>query len=167
MNLIKWKMVANLAVLLVVPSILGIGMGCRSMRWNVSTTKVTPASVEVDLVGVTPSDEPYWKNMKPDDYWKPDNSMRSGATKVTTRFQSGHTWVLREDDPIWKTWLDRGVNQLMVIANLPGSYDNSLFDRRRLFLPLKSKAWRAKDRTLEVEIQDEFVKALTPSKTRR
>ncbi len=165
MNLNRWKSFSNIAVLLLIA--LAAGPGCRAPRWNVSTAKVTPASVEVDLVGVTPSDEPYWKNMKPDDYWKPDSQIRAGATKVSTRFQNGQTWVLRKDDPIWQAWSSHGVTEIMVIANLPGTYDNSMFDRRRLFLPLKAKAWRAKDQTLEIEVQDEFVKALTPSKARR
>jgi len=165
MNLSKRNILATLGVMVVFPALLGIG--CRSPRWNVSTTKVTPASVEVDLVGVTPSDEPYWKNMRPDDYWKPDSSIRSGATKVTTRFQEGQTWVLSKDNPIWDKWLAHGVTEIMVIANLPGSYDNSLYDRRRVFLPLKAKAWRPKDQTLEIEVQDEFVKVLTPSKGKR
>lgn len=143
--------------------------GCSStpkakpVAWRVSIAKETPASIEVDLVGVSPSDKPYWQNnVKPDDYWKAGNSVRKGAQKVSTIFQDSPTWVLQAEDPIWAKWFSYGATELMVIANLPGKYDNGPYDRRRVFLPLDKKVWAAKDRTLRIQIQDEFIRVLTP-----
>jgi hypothetical protein len=147
-----------------------ITAGCSSLPkpvpWNVSITKVTPASIEVDIVGISPTEKPYWMNsVKPDDYWKPNNSVRNGAKKLSTTFQDGTTFELKRDNPIWNDWFSYGTTELMVMANLPGSYDNGPFDRRRLFLPLNKKLWKSKNKTLEIEIQDEFIRVLTPQKT--
>jgi hypothetical protein len=141
--------------------------GCSSTpkAWNVSVTKVTPASIEVDLVGISPSEKPYWQNsVSVDDYWK-NGSIRRGAQKVSTNFQGGAlTWTIKTEDPIWKDWFGYGATELMVIANLPGKYEGGPYDRRRIFLPLERSAWKAKDKMLQVQIQDEFVRVLTPQK---
>ncbi len=148
-----------------------LGAGCKSVpkaaRWEVSLSKVTPASIELDLVGISAADKPYWQNnIKVDDYWK-NGSVRKGAKKVTTSFESGKTWELKSTDPIWDTWFGYGATELMIIANLPGKHENGPFDRRRIFLPLKEGAYAAKDKTIRVEVQEEFLHVLTPPKAEK
>lgn len=158
---LPWLLVAAVALLCA---------GCKTTKtpkvrpvpWTVTITKETPASIEVDLVGVSPSEKPYWQNnVRPDDYWK-NGPVRQSAQKVSTAFQEGNTFTLPADHPIWKKWFEYGATDLMVIANLPGKYDNSAYDRRRLFVPLDKKAWESKDKTLKIQILDEFIRVLTP-----
>ncbi|PYJ97885.1 MAG: hypothetical protein DME23_13525 [Verrucomicrobia bacterium] len=163
------RKISSLSVLLVALTFLTVG--CRSSRpkpvaWNVSITKVTPASIEVDVVGVTPSEKPYWMNsVKPDDYWKQTSSIRNGARKVSNNLQTGQPWVLGKENPIWKEWFGYGATELMIMANLPGKgYDNGPFDRRRVFISLDKKVWEAKDNTIQIQVQDEFIRVLTPQK---
>jgi hypothetical protein len=166
----KIKVKAPLKLLMLFVAMTFLVTGCRSgtkpVAWNVSITKTTPASIEVDFIGVSPSEKPYWMNdVKPDDYWKPNDSIRQGARKLTINFQSGTTFVLQRKDPIWNDWLNYGATELMVMADLPGTYDNSPYDRRRLFLPLNTKTWKSKNKTLEIQIQDEFIRVLTPQRS--
>jgi len=171
MNLINWKILTRLAILLAAIALTTAGCGTtkpRPVAWNVSITKATPASIEVDLVGVNPSEKPYWMNsVKPDDYWKANSSTRQNAKKVSTSFKDGQTWCLNKSDPIWKVWFSYGSTELMIMANLPGKFPNDAFDRRRLFLSLGKKEWKpAKKETIEVEVQDEFIRVLTPQNLR-
>jgi hypothetical protein len=149
-----------------------IGAGCTStapVAWNLNIKKSTPASIDVDIVGVQPSDEDQLKNMKPDDWWAapPNNKMRQGFEDMmrTTNFQSGETWVVPQNDPIWTKWIGPGggVTQLMVIANLPGVHDNTPTDPRRKFLKLNKQLWKdATNETLEIRVQDDRVRVITP-----
>src|SRR3989442_9676076 len=104
--------------------------------------------------------------VKPDDYWKPNNSIRNGAKKVSKILETGTPWVLDRSDPIWNEWFSYGATELMIMANLPGGGDNTSFDRRRVFLPLDKKLWKAKNKTLQIEVQDQFIRVLTPQKPR-
>jgi hypothetical protein len=136
--------------------------------WTVKITKATPASVEVDVFGVSKLEDAYWRNsVRMDDYWKPDNSARrsvfDGKRAKTTRFDAPDPFVLESKDPIWKTWDSYGSYELAIIANLPGAFPNAAADPRRLFLPLGKKEWNpATKRTLEIEILEGQIRVLTP-----
>jgi hypothetical protein len=163
------KIESILKLLICFVTVTFLGSGCHSgtqpVAWNVSVTKTTPASIEVDFIGISPIEKPYWLNdVQPDKYWAPNAKIRQGATKVTTSFQSGNSFVLKETDPIWNDWFNHGATELMIMADLPGVYDNNSTDRRRMFLPLKKKAWNSKNHTLELEIQDEIIRILTPQR---
>jgi hypothetical protein len=170
--------------LLLVVSIIGIsGISCTTLfsrntpvPWTVKISKVTEDSVEVDLIGVSRADYDQWHNMKVNKYWPDDRDPESGRLRkaafdaqlaVTTRFPDGKTFVLSEDDPIWKTWTARGVFELAVVANLTGKFpdrDNPAADPRCRFLKLGRKEWKAKNRTLELRILDGQVLVDTPAK---
>jgi hypothetical protein len=170
MNLIKGKTIANVSLAVVALSLVTAGCASKPkpVAWNVSIAKATPASIEADVVGVSASDKPYWMNsVKPDDYWKANNSVRKGAKKISKILETGTPWVIEKDNPIWNDWFSYGATELMIMANLPGGGDNSPFDRRRVFVPLDKNAWLAdKDKTLKIEVQDQFIRVLTPQKPR-
>jgi hypothetical protein len=154
-------------VLLAVLSLIGAGCGSSSpASWNLNLVKETPASIDVDIVGVQPSDEAQLQNMKPDDWWSPppNDLVRRGYQdmSLTTNFQSGDQWLVSQDNPIWKKWFHAGVTELMVIANLPRVHDNTPTDPRRKFLKLNKGAWKdVAKQTLEIHVQDDRVRVIT------
>jgi hypothetical protein len=162
----------SLALLLV---LLLTAVGCSSTKvkkdkpvpWNVSLAKANPSSSIplVDMVGVTPLAKSYWQNLNVADYCTPGSPEREGAWKVTGTFKGNPTWTLKQDDPIWKTWLSRGVTELMVIADLPHKHPPGASDHAcRVFLRLDKNAFISDTHTIEVEIQDSHVQVLTPEK---
>jgi hypothetical protein len=144
--------------------------GCGSTKpvaWNIQLTKNTPASIEVDIVGIAPSEKLSWmNNVKVDDYWKANSSIRKGTKKFTTAFQSGSNDVVKVNSPLWKEWFSYGATEIMIVANLPGQYEPGPYDLRRLFLPLDKKSWKTKNRAIKIEIQEERIRVLTPQITR-
>jgi hypothetical protein len=154
-------------VLFAVLSLIGAGCGTPSpAAWNLNVTKLTPASIDVDIIGVQPSDESQLMNMKPDDWWAPppNDLIRRGYQdmSLTTNFQAGDKWVVSQNDPIWKKWFGAGVNEIMVIANLPRVHDNTSNDPRRKFLKLTKGTWKdATNQTLQIHVQDDRVRVIT------
>jgi hypothetical protein len=135
--------------------------------WTIKITKVTPASVEVDLFGVNKLEHDHWSTgVRMDDYWKPKSSSRQSVSEraKTTRFDAPGPFVLKSDDPVWEKWFKYGSYELAIMANLPGTFPNPAADPRRLFLPLGKKEWDAKGRTLEIEIKESQIFVLTPQK---
>jgi hypothetical protein len=164
----KWVAVRfSLTVLACSLALLGCKSTPKPAPWTVKITKVTPASIEVDLVGISRSEDAYWRNsVKPDDYWKPNSLLRKQVEKRKkgTNFADSSEFILAKDDPIWNTWSGYGTYELLIMANLPGRHDNSPSDPRRVFLPLDKGSWDAKNKTIEVEISDTQVRPLTPQK---
>ena len=154
-------------VLFAVLSLIGAGCGTPApAAWNLDLTKQTPASIDVDIVGVQPSDESQLMNMKVDDWWAPppNDLIRRGYKdmSLTSNFETGDKWAVSHDDPIWKKWFGAGVDEIMVIANLPRVHDNSPNDPRRKFLKLTKGAWKdATKQTLEIHIRDDRVRVVT------
>jgi adenylate cyclase len=126
---------------------------------NVRITKHTTAMVLVDLIGVSPLDKPYWQAVKPDDYWSAGSTIRKDVAKRlrTITFQDSSVFILSRTDSIWEDWLKHGTTELMIMADLPGAFDNGAYDQRRRFLPLDTKGWKAKDSMVEVEIRDSSI----------
>ena len=151
----------------VLASIL-LGTGChwgtKPVAWRIQVTKTTPASIAVDLVCVSPANTDDLMKVKPDDYWKPNNPFRQGlmTNLVTTSFETETTFVLQRTNAIWNAWLQSGATELVIMADLTGKYDNTSGDFRRKAIPLNTKAWKSSHRTLDIEIQDQMIKVLTP-----
>jgi hypothetical protein len=146
-----------------------LGGGCsmfggskKPSEWNVKLTKVTDASICVDMFGVSRSEIGYWQNVKIKDYWDPKKSLRKEVEnrKKTTCFEDSKEYVLRQSDPIWKQWFGYGTHDLIVIADLLDK-ENTL---ARQVVPLAPRHWDAKKHTLEIEISDTQVRVITPEK---
>ena len=146
-----------------------LSAGCVSSRptsWNLSITKSTYASIEVDLVGITTAEKPYWQGYDIDKYWNAGDLRRKNAKPLTQILKMGQPWVISIDNSKWQEWLNRGATELLVIANLPGHFDAGLGDPRRIFLSLNPRDWKAKNQTLEIEIQDTMILVNTAAKAR-
>jgi hypothetical protein len=171
MNLSKEKSLPGLLLLLTTLVLIASGCSSAPKQWNVKLTKTTPASVRVDLVGVSKLEDAHWRSIKPDEYWKENSPIRKDVEnrRKTTKFEENQEFTLSADDPIWQIWARPGLYELMIIAELGGAnaanrFDNGPADPRRLILPLKAKDWNAKKNTLEIQINDGQVLPLTPPK---
>lgn len=136
--------------------------GGRPVAWNFSITKKTPASIEVDLIGVAAANEENFLNgVSREDYWKSDSQIRNDQRKLgnmLTKFlKVNEPWVVGREDPQWQTWLNRGVTKLFVIARLPEATGDW-----RVPVSLGKKAWNAKDKTIEIVVVDSGIQILTP-----
>ncbi len=163
------RSIAKLTIILLTMAAVGlVNFGCSSAPkvpkgkpYNVSITKTTPASIEVDLVGVNPLEKSMFTGKSIDDYWLPGDSLRKGLVdgrdRLTVQLKMGEPWVLDRKDKIWQTWKSRGVNELLLIANLPGSFQPGPADPRRLFVPLGD--WKGK--TIEIEVREAQIVPLT------
>jgi hypothetical protein len=157
-----------LGLLLAVAGVGLWGAGCSSAPkakpYNVSITKTTPASIEVDLIGVTPLEKGPLEGYSIDQYWASGDRLRGGLVegrdRLTVRLKMGEPWVLDRKDPIWATWKERGVKELLLIANLPGTFAAGPADPRRVFIPLND--W--KEKTIQIEVREAQIIFLTPRK---
>jgi len=169
MRVSTWKSRGRLALFLA--TMLAAG-GCAGSKgppvaWKVSITKATPASIEVDLIGVTEADKPFWAGYDLDKYWTPGDLRRRQADKLSKTLPLNQPWSVERNDPKWNDWLNRGATDLLIIANLPGRFDPGPADPRRIFVPLDKKSWEAKDQALEIQVQDTLIRVLTRQKLRK
>ena len=157
----------NITSLLIVCAIILVGAGCGSTRpraWNVSITKKTTASIQVDLIGVaSQNEESFLSGVSADDYWKPDSRIREDQRKLGNLMSKSlvlnQPWIVNRNDPQWQTWLDRGVTKLYVIARLPEATGDW-----KVPLLLAKGAWSAKNHTLEVVVVDSGISIQTKAK---
>ena len=146
-------------------TLLLAGCSTSPRPWTVSISKSTYASVQVDLIGVKEAENQYWDGYSIDKYWSQGDLRRLNAKPMTQILKMGKPWVVSQTDPKWKEWLDRGATELLVVANLPGHFEPGAADPRRCYLPL-GPVWKAKDKTLEIEIQDTMILVQTPQKAK-
>jgi hypothetical protein len=158
--------IISLPALLVALALVAVGCGTskpKPVAWQISITKRTAASIRVDLVGVKPGDEKrYYEGLTKAQYWGTDGQetqARKDTDKISHDLEKDQPWIVNRDDSQWTKWINRGVTELLVMADLPGN--SGLW---RVALPLDKKVWDAKDKTLEIEVQDTRVSVLTPQK---
>ncbi|MFO1500030.1 MAG: hypothetical protein U1G07_16840 [Verrucomicrobiota bacterium] len=157
----------TLSTLLTVLGMFAVGCASPSKPWNVQINKTTPATIETDLIGVTKLDRARWENTDLDQYWAAGSQVRRDSDKLSNTVQMNQPWVITRDDPKWRSWLDRGATDLLIIANLPGKHPSGPADPRRIFLPLQGSAWKAKDDALQIELRDSEIRVMTPQKQRK
>ena len=164
MNTMNVGSLARASVLLLALGLLNCGCGTtkpKPVAWNLSLTKTTQSSIVVDLIGVSDRAKTVWESYDLDQYWKPGDQRRQDAHPLSQDLVYQEPWLLSREDPKWKEWLDHGATDLLIIANLPGTnFGSGAADPRRRFVPLDKNAWRAKNRKLEIEIQDTLINVL-------
>jgi len=164
MNLLK-----SLFLVLLLAS---MGSGCGTPKpkpkpWNLSITKTTPASIQVDLIGVNEIEKPAWEGYDLDKYWSTGDLRRANADKLTVDLPTGSPWTVSRDNPKWQEWLHRGATELLLIANLPGHFTPGPSDPRRVFIPLDKNLWKAQGGTIQIEVQDDLMRVNTPQRPRK
>ncbi len=124
------------------------------------------SSLEVDVVGVGPSDLERYKTYGVKKYFKPGDPLRADAPKHTIKFVPGNqkTEIIPKTAPIWSTWQKSGAQYLVVLADIPGIGDEGKVgtqDPRRQLVPLCECYWPNKTKELEVKVQAGGVSIVT------
>jgi len=146
--------------------------GCSAIRGSrpVNVTASDPIcnkSVEVHLVGINSSEKDLWETMSMTDYWTPGNQLRKSAQEYTYVIQFGRgpcMVTLGKKDPIRRTWKNRKIQYLYVLADLPGVFADSAgnADARRMQLPAaNSKRWGWRDKKIDIRIEESNIVSLT------
>jgi hypothetical protein len=123
------------------------------------------SSVVVDVIPANSSDLERLKTYSINKYWKPDDTLRQDLSKTHFSFVSSGRLqcTLPAKDPKWKQWKKDGVQYLVIIADLPGVFDDGKSgsqDPRRQLLPICKCYWKSWTRSLPVEIQASGVRVL-------
>ena len=165
MNPAQSKWTAILALLAAV-SLVSSGCGTpkpKPVAWNLSITKKTYSTMDVDLIGVPRGGKPLWEGYDMDQYWKPGDQRRQDAHPLSKDLMYNEPWVVARTNAQWKEWLDhQKAIDLLIIANLPGTnFPAGAADPRRRFVPLDKRAWVTWKRNLEFEVQDTLINPLT------
>jgi len=172
-RLVRWVLAASVAC-------AGLAMvGCSSSdktgRYDIvvalSPSMTNPEtgrvpSVEVDVVGVGPTQEARWREYRMSQYFGGGDALRQSATKVTLPFTTDNPGAktVERDNPVWDQWAQGGATRLFVLVNLPGFGESDDLageaDGRRLILPLERARWSG--RRIEIEIRPREIVCLTP-----
>ena len=157
----------------------GVFAGCSSCKPGKSsgsplsyTLNVAPgeslqnSSVAVDIVGINPSELEKWRSYSLKKYFTPGDTLRQDASKVTANFAPGPQtpFVIKKLDPQWDKWLKSGVQYLVVVADLPGVYEEGKAgtqDPRRQLVPLCKCYWPGGTKDLNLKVQAGGVTLLT------
>jgi hypothetical protein len=176
MNSHKAVRILGLALLL---AAAGGVAGCSSCKPGKSNgaaqsynLKITPgeslkdSSVVVDVVGINPSELQKWQSYSLKKYLKPGDALRQDAAKTTANFLPGQQtpFVIKKTDPIWDQWLKSGAQYLVVIADLPGVFEEGKAgtqDPRRHLIPLCKCYWPGGVKELEAKVQAGGVSLVT------
>jgi hypothetical protein len=101
------------------------------------------ASVQVDVVGVTGSSRSAMEHVPVSKYFQAGNALRQTVQAKSMRFGNAQVDSLSVDrsDPLWRAWLDRKSQSIVIMADVPGVFDDlpGEADPRRKILPLSGK----------------------------
>jgi hypothetical protein len=156
---------------------VGVGEGCGGPKMGMYNLVVTPdaslrdsstqkmSQVEVALVGVKEADAATWRDYKVDSFFSGNDPFRAGAKEYTKTLTFSNdqpgAQTVKEKDPIWKVWKDRGVTKLFIFANsknlknVPGGPE-----LRRKELPLTTDYWKTE--TIDIVIKNGGIDVPTP-----
>lgn len=119
--------------------------------------------MQVDIVGISPSERQRWTDYSMTKYWTADDALRASVkdSRVTLTFdpRDNKPQAVPASDPHWTQWMaganDKDAPRLFILAQLPGTWSSSddkqgNEDVRRLILPLGSCRWNSTNVTVTV-----------------
>lgn len=137
----------------------------KPAAWALQISKPTAASIAVDIIGVNRFSKPAWEGYDLNQYWDPNDRRRKEQLhKETLNLKQGETYTLDANHAKWKIWLDEEkATELLILADLPGTFSGGPGDPRRLFLPLDRKYWDIKDTEgrVMIQVQETQIRVLT------
>src|SRR5512136_1008628 len=104
----KWT--SELSVLLI--ALMAVSSGCGTPKpnpvaWNLSITKKTYSTIEVDLIGVPKGGKELWQGYDLDQYWKPGDQRRQDAPPLSNYLVYNVPWIVTRTNAQCHEWLDR------------------------------------------------------------
>jgi hypothetical protein len=124
------------------------------------------SSVVVDVIAANVYDVERLKTYNMNKFWQPGDAMRADLSKVEFSFVSGAdlSRTLARTNTLWKKWASSGVQYLVVLADLPGVYEDGKSgsqDPRRQIVPICECYWPPKTKNLDIAIQASGVRVET------
>jgi hypothetical protein len=161
MNVPCWKH----QVLALLPVSLLIG-GCPRTITVTATQGICDRPIEVHLVGVPASEKQRWEEISMTDYWRSGNRQRQRAKDYTHVIRFGEGPCERKlvpKHPIRDKWKDRDAQYLLVLAHLPGLFEDSPgnADARRLVIPGPEENDWGNEKEINLVIDSQEVRVLT------
>lgn len=95
-------------------------------------------SLEVDIVGINDSEKGWVSSYKLNQYFQPENPMRSNLQPYTMVFSSDdekHYHLFSHGAREWKLWKRKGAKELFIAVNLPGVTDDNA---RKILMEIRS-----------------------------
>lgn len=123
------------------------------------------ASIQVDVVGVTQANSGMIEGAPISKYFQSGSVVRQGAMAKSFRFGGSQPTIQLVDktDPIWARWKAEHVTSLVVLADVPGVFEDlpGDADPRRKILPLTGKT--APKGVAELEITQGGLRLVPPA----
>jgi hypothetical protein len=116
------------------------------------------SSVIVDVIGAGQLDLERLRTYSVNKYWKPGDPLRTDIPKASFNFVGSQklTQTLSATDPKWKQWIGAGTQFLVIVADLPGVFEDGKpgsQDQRRQIVPICECYWPDKTKELVVKVQ--------------
>lgn len=157
----------NVALAFVMTTGIVVG-GCSSLAIHVQGLgDICQQHVRVDIAGVNWMERKQWEDVAMQEYWASDNKRRKESLEqhynqsVTFEPKKLCEVLIKETDPVWKTWKNNGATHFFVM------FDTCTDARAwRVCLPLQPKYWRGRTNNgrIEVYLQPSGVIVKTPPK---
>jgi len=155
-----WARLSTLALTMV------LFTGCAGLKevQISSSPAMRNASIQVDVVGSTASNRGTVEGVPVSKYFQSGNAIRQGLQAKAMRFGSDQppTQSITSDDPIWRGWISSKAVSIIVMADVPGVFDDlpGEADPRRKILPLSGKG--APKGIVHLEIYQGGLRVVTP-----
>jgi len=110
-------------------------------------------SLELDIAGVNHLTEEHFNAIDVNDYFSPENALRSGSAHATLHFseENGAPKRLAKSDAIWAKFAVGSSDKLCLLVNLPlsgGKKQKS--DPRKIVIPLEDGIFKSSKRYFEI-----------------
>lgn len=144
------RLAGALLVLLLAPACSNQLQGVR-----ISTSpEMRRASVQVDVIGVTGSNRSAMENVPISKYFQAGNPLRQNVQAMSMRFGNAQpvSQSVDRNSPLWRAWMDKKSQSLVIMADVPGVFDDlpGEADPRRKILLLTGKEAAAGEVHLEI-----------------
>ena len=110
-------------------------------------------SLELDVAGLNRTTEEYFRAIGVNDYFAPDNLLRSGTAHATLYFseEDGAPKRLAKTDAVWAKFADASADKICLLVNLPLSGGKKpKNDPRKIVIPLESGMFKSSKRYFEI-----------------
>lgn len=110
-------------------------------------------TMEVDVAGLNRITEEHFRAIGVNDYFAPENPLRSTSTHATLYFseEDGTPKRLSRKDAVWKKFADGSADKICLLVNLPlAGGKKQKNDPRKIVIPLEDGMFKSSKRYFEI-----------------